>query len=90
MANVPDLEEDIPEKVTRKELEEALEAYASADKEFKDYGSRKYLAEKENAGDNLYRLAKAILRNNGFYTYRDAVVDSLDKDGHSPDADDFD
>lgn len=87
--HIPNLEEGIPNKVTKKELKEALEAYAAADKEWKDYVSKKYLAEKESAGDHLYRLAKALLRNNGFYSYRDAVIDSLGEDGPSPKAEDF-
>lgn len=86
---IPSLEEGIPDKVTKKELKEALDAYASADKEWRDNVSRKYLAEKENAGDNLYRLGMALLRNNGFYSYRDAVIDSLSEDRPSPKAEDF-
>ena len=54
-----------------------------------DFCKMKYLSAKEAAGDHIYRLAKALLRNNGFYTYRDAVVDSLGEDGPSPKPEDF-
>lgn len=86
---VPKLDDDIPARVTRKDLQDALEAYAAADKDWKENVKRKYLAEKEDAADHLYRLAKALLRNNGFYTCRDAVVDSLGEDGPSPKPEDY-
>lgn len=86
--SLPDINEGIPDKVTVKELREALEEYARTDKDWKDFCKMKYLSAKEAAGDHLYRLARALLRNNGFYTYRDVVIDSID--GPLPDPDDFD
>ena len=67
--SVPNLDEDMPERVTKKEFKEALENYAQADKDWKDFCARKYLSKKEDAGDRLYKLALTILRNNGFYSY---------------------
>ncbi|MBQ9174300.1 MAG: hypothetical protein IJ161_11280 [Bacteroidales bacterium] len=87
--SLPDINEGIPDKVTVKELREALEEYAQTDKDWKDFCKMKYLSAKEAAGDHIYRLAKALLHNNGFYTYRDAVVDSLGEDGPSPKPEDF-
>lgn len=49
----------------------------------------KYLSAKEDAGDHLYRLAKALLQNNGLYTCRDAVIDSIGSDEPSPNPEDF-
>lgn len=86
--SLPDINEGIPDKVTVKELREALEEYARTDKDWKDFCKMKYLSAKEAAGDHLYQLARALLRNNGFYTYRDAVIDSID--GPLPNPDDFD
>lgn len=86
--SLPDINEGIPDKVTVKELREALEEYARTDKDWKDFCKMKYLSAKEAAGDHLYRLARALLRNNGFYTYRDVVIDSID--GPLPNPDDFD
>lgn len=84
------IEENIPEKVTVKELRKALEEYARADREWKEIVMLKALVKKETAGDNIYRLAKALLKNRGFYTYRDAVVDSMDnKNIPSPNPEDF-
>ena len=87
--SLPDINEGIPDKVTVKELREALEEYARIDKDWKELCKMKYLSAKEAAGDHIYRLAKALLRNNGFYTYRDAVVDSLGEDGPSPKPEDY-
>ena len=87
--SLPNLEDNIPTQVTKKELREALDEYAQADQEWRVLDKRRDLAKKEDAGDHLYRLAKALLQNNGFYTYRDAVVDSLDEDGPSPKEEDF-
>ena len=81
--------DDIPEKVTVKELRLALEQYAQADKKRKDYCSMKYLSAKEDAGDRLYQLSKAILKNGGFYTFRDAVIDSMKVNSPSPAPEDF-
>ncbi len=75
------LEDNIP-TVTKKELREALNEYAQADQVSN-------FTKKVDAGDHLYRLAKALLRNNGFYTYREAVVDSMGEDGPSPKPEDF-
>jgi len=87
---LPNLEDNIPDRVTKKELREALDAYAQADQEWKDLFKRRSLAEKEDAGDHLYRLAKALLRNNGFYSYRDALLDSMGNDAApSPKPEDF-
>ena len=87
---LPDIGENIPEKVTVKELREALDEYARADKEWKNFYKMSYLSVKEDAGDHLYRLAKAILNNKGFYTYRDAVVDTIGNDTASlPNPEDF-
>ena len=83
------IEDDIPEKVTVKELRLALEKYAEADKKRKDYCSMKYLSAKEDAGDRLYQLSKAILKNRGFYTFRDAVIDSMKEGARLPDPADF-
>ena len=82
------IEDGIPDRVTAKELRYALEEYAKADKEWRDDG-RQNLSAKE-AGDHLYRLAKALLNNKGFYTYREAVVDSMgDEHAPSPKPEDF-
>ena len=87
---VPKLDDGIPERVTRKEFRDALDEYAAADKVWSDFVNMKYLAQKENAGDHLYRLCRALLKNNGFYN-RDAVIDSRDgKNGPLPNPDDFD
>ena len=83
------LEEGTPDKVTKKVLSEALERYTLADEEWKGSGKIKDLFVKAEAGDHLFRLAKAILDNNGFYTYRDAVIDSMAEDGLSPSPEDF-
>lgn len=84
-----DLADNIPEKVTRKELQEALDDYARANRDWKESVSRKSLEQKENAGNTLYRLAKALLKNNGFYSYRDAVIDSMAENESSPNPEDF-
>ena len=47
----------------------------------------KYLSAKEDAGDHLYRLAKALLQDNGLYICRDAVIDSMGRDEPSPNPD---
>jgi len=83
------LEDNIPTLVTKKELREALDEYAQADQQWKDHVKRSALAKKEVAGDHIYRLAKALLRNDGFYSYREAVVDSMGEDGPSPKPEDF-
>lgn len=83
------LEDGIPDKVTVKDLRDALDEYARADKEWKYFSKLRYLSVKEDAGDRLYRMAKAILQNNGFYTYRDAVIDSMDGEISSPNPEDF-
>ena len=87
--SLPNIEDGIPDKVTAKDLQDALDEYARADKEWKDFIKLRYLSAKEDAGDRLYRMAKAILQNNGFYTYRDAVIDSMYSDGPSPKPEDF-
>ncbi len=86
---LPNIENGIPDKVTKKELRMALEEYARADREWKDYNKLKYLSAKEDAGDHLYRLAKAILKYNGFYTYRQAVIDLMDGNAPSLNPEDF-
>lgn len=83
---LPNIEKGIPDKVTVNDLQKALDKYARADKDWKDYFKFRYLAVKEHAGDRLYRLAKAILQNNGFY---DAVIDSVDSDRPSSKAENF-
>ena len=77
---MPRLDDDIPEHVTAKELKAALRRYKKADFDWKKHCKLRCLAEKEDAADHLYKLAKAILKNNGLYGYRDAVVDNMDKD----------
>lgn len=83
------LKDGIPDKVTAREFREALENYAVADRDWKEYAKRRYLAAKEDAGEQLFRLAKALLKNKGFYTYRDAVVDSMAGDEPSPNPEDY-
>lgn len=51
---LPDIEDNIPEKVTKKDLREALDAYARADQEWKDLFKWRMLAKKEDAGEHLY------------------------------------
>lgn len=86
---LPNIENGIPDKVTKKELRIALEEYARADREWKDYNKLRYLSAKEDAGDHLYRLAKAILEHNGFYTYRQAEIELMDGKAPSPNPEDF-
>lgn len=43
--SIQKIEDGIPDKVTKKELREALDAYALANKDWEEYVKRKYLAQ---------------------------------------------
>ena len=63
---LPRLDKDIPERVSFIDLELALSGYAWADRQCRASTRTIYLAEKEEAADRLYQLAKALLRDKGF------------------------
>lgn len=61
--SLPSLEDGIPERVTLAEMHNAVADYARADKKWKTFAKTRYLSQKEEAGDRLYRLTKAYIRN---------------------------
>lgn len=83
------LNENIPEKVTKKALREAADEYERAHLVWMQSCKRRDQGLKEDAGDRLYQLVRGVLAY-GFYTYRDAVVDSWAENLTSPDSNDFD
>ncbi len=70
MIGKSDLNEGIPETVTLKELSAAADEYEKAD-------IKGDLAAKEDTGDRLYRLSRALLRRGAFYSYRDYQLDHM-------------
>lgn len=68
----------------------AVDRYEQADKRWKESFKRRDLGVKEDAGDDLYRLAKGLSKRGTLYTWRDAVLDSWEKDKDIPNPDDFD
>lgn len=87
---IPPLNDGIPENVSLKDIRKAVDRYEQADKRWKESFKRRDLGVKENAGDDLYRLAKGLLKRGTLYTWRDAVLDSWGKDKDIPNPDDFD
>ena len=87
---IPPLNDGIPENVSLKDIRKAVDRYEQADKRWKESFKRRDLGVKEDAGDDLYRLAKGLLKRGALYTWRDAVLDSWEKDKDIPNPDDFD
>ena len=87
---IPPLNDGIPENVSLKDIRKAVDRYEQADKRWKESFKRRDLGVKEDAGDDLYRLAKGLLKRGTLYTWRDAVLDSWEKDKDIPNPDDFD
>ena len=83
-----ELNDNIPEKVTKKALREAADEYEKAHLIWMQSSKKMDQDNKEDAGDRLYRLVRGVL-SHGFYTYRDAVIDSWDEDIPSPDTNEF-
>ena len=65
------LNENIPEKVTKKALLDAADEYEKADFVWMESCKRRDQGLKEDAGDHLYRLVRGVLAH-GFYTNGDA------------------
>lgn len=84
--NIPPLNDGIPDMVTQRALKEAADRYEQADIQWKESCKRKYLAEKENAGDHLYRLARGLLKSGAFFTESDLRAESKG----NPNSDDLD
>ena len=87
---IPPLNDGIPENVSLKDIRKAVDRYEQADKRWKESFKRRDLGVKEDAGDDLYRLAKGLSKRGTLYTWRDAVLDSWEKDKDIPNPDDFD
>lgn len=87
---IPPLNDGIPENVSLKDIRKAVDRYEQADKRWKESFKRRDLGVKEDAGDDLYRLAKGLLKRGTLYTWRDAILDSWEKDKDIPNPDDFD
>lgn len=87
---IPPLNDSIPENVSLKDIRKAVDRYEQADKRWKESFKRRDQGVKEDAGDDLYRLAKGLLKRGTLYTWRDAVLDSWGKDKDIPNPDDFD
>lgn len=87
---IPPLNDGIPENVSLKDIRKAVDRYEQADKRWKESFKRRDLGVKEDAGDDLYRLAKGLLKRGTLYTWRDAVLDSWENDKDIPNPDDFD
>ena len=68
---------DIPNKVTKRDLREAADAYEKAHENIND-----------ETGYTLYRLVRGVLKH-GFYTYKDALLGTMFNDAPSPNPDDF-
>lgn len=68
---------NIPNKVTKRDLREAADAYEKAHENIND-----------ETGYNLYRFVRGVLKH-GFYTYKDALLETMFNDAPSPNPDDF-
>lgn len=60
------LNEDIPEMVTQEEIKKAADQYEQIDIQWKNSCKWRDLGAKEEAGDELYRLVRGLLKRGAF------------------------
>ena len=75
------LNDNIPNKVTIKNLLEAADAYERV------HGQDD--SNKDNTGIYLYRLVRGIIKN-GLYSYKEAFYEEMFSDGALPNPNDYD